>query len=71
MKILTSQGCLGKNKSMTSSLNTLLSNSNEGVEMSSIFFFFLKVFYFKNYYFHTFESKNTDKIKILIKIMFT
>ena len=39
MKILTSEGCLGKNKSMTSSLNTLRSNSNEGVEMSSIYFF--------------------------------
>ena len=70
MKILTSEGCLGKNKSMTSSLNTLLSNSNEGVEMSSIYFF-LKFFIFKNYYFHTFENKNTDKIKILIKSMFT
>ena len=46
MKILTSEGCLGKNKSMTSSLNTLLSNSNEGVEMSSIYFL-KKFFIFK------------------------
>ena len=46
MKILTPEGCSGKNKSMTSSLNTLLSNSNEGVEMSSIYFF-KKFFIFK------------------------
>ena len=47
MKILTSKGCLGKNKSMSSSLNTLLSNSNEGVEMSSIYFFQKVFFIFK------------------------
>ena len=62
MKILTSEGCLGKNKSMTSSLNTLLSNSNEGVEMSSIYFF--KTFFiFKITIFTHLKKNNTDKIK--------
>ena len=64
MKILTSEGCLGKNKSMTSSLNSLLSNSNEGVEMSSIYF--LKTFFiFKT------TTLTHLKIRIQIKIIFT
>ena len=63
MKILTSEGYLGKNKSMTSPLNTLLSNSNEGVEMSSIYFF-KKVFIFKMTIF------THLKIRILIKLKY-